>query len=92
MPVSSTGSVVLFVRSASTGSVELEGMRVNTVGKRNKLLAHIEDSNGDGFDDLVVLIEDIDGVFEPGDDMATLTGVLLDGTCISGTDLICILP
>ncbi len=33
-----------------------------------------EDVNEDGFDDLVVQIEDNDGVFNPGDTTDTVTG------------------
>jgi len=72
--------------------VQLEGLEVKAVGKSNNLLANIEDVNGDGFSDLVVKIEDIDGVFQQGDTTATLTGETLDGTPIEGTDTICIVP
>ena len=59
-------------------------------GKSDKFLAHTKDSNGDGLDDLVVQIEDEDGVFDEGDTMATLTGWTTDGTFISGSDFVCI--
>jgi hypothetical protein len=65
-------------------------MAVKPVGKSNKLLAHIEDIDGDGLDDLVVQIEDNDGVFAPGNATATLTGNTSDGTPFAGTDTICI--
>ena len=73
-------------------TVVLEGMTVKVVGRRNKLLAHIEDANNDGIVDLVVQVEDIDGTFQEGDTIATLTGELFDGTPIQGTDSICIMP
>ena len=47
-------------------------------------------------DDLKLANEEIsrnssnDGVFEPGEAIATLTGNLIDGTPIEGTDTICI--
>ena len=62
------------------------------VGKSNKLLASIEDVNGDGFDDLVVKIEDGDNTITPGSTMATITGTLYDGTPIVGCDEINIVP
>lgn len=77
------------------GTVELEALAVRTVGKSDKLQAHIEDVNNDGCDDLVVQIVDQDGAFEGGETEATLTGNLYDvygGTAIEGTDTICIVP
>ena len=66
---------------------------MKAAGKSNKLLASMEDVNGDGHIDLVVKIEDQDGVFTQGSGIATLTGNLLPafgGTAIEGTDTICI--
>lgn len=90
IPVAIFGTTTLDVNDIDADTVELEGMEVKAVGKSNKLLAHIEDSNGDGIDDLIVQIEDEDGVFEIGSTSATLTGSLLNGTQIQGTDDICI--
>ena len=93
IPVAILGSVDFDVTQIDADSVQLEGMSVKTVGKSNKLLANVVDSDGDGFDDLVVKIEDQDGVFAPGDSSATLTGNLLPefgSTLIEGTDSICI--
>ena len=73
-------------------TVELESLAVRVVGKSDKLQAHIEDVNNDDCDDLVVQIEDQDGVFENGETEATITGNLYDGTAIEGTDTICIVP
>ncbi len=74
-------------------TVVLESLAVKAVGKSDKLLAHIEDANGDGFADLVVQMEDGDGVFEVGDTIATVSGNLLPEfgtTPIEGSDSICI--
>ena len=70
----------------------LQGLAVKMAGQSNKLLASIEDVNGDGFDDLVVKIEDMDATFTEGDTIATLTGETFDGTPIEGSDSICIVP
>ena len=72
-------------------SVSLDGQSIRIVGK-GKTLAHIEDANGDGLDDLVVQIEDEDGIYLEGDTLATIMGDTLDGTSIVGTDEICIVP
>jgi hypothetical protein len=67
-------------------------MAVKAVGKAEKLLSHYEDVNGDGFDDLVVQILDVDGTFTEGTTEAILTGELFDGTPIVGADEITIVP
>jgi hypothetical protein len=71
-------------------SVSLNGQGVRIVGRGNTQ-AHAEDVNGDGLDDLVVQIEDVDGTYVEGDTTAELTG-LYNGIPIWGTDTICIVP
>lgn len=90
IPVAILGSADFDVTEIDASTVRLESMAVKAVGKRNKLLAHIEDVNEDGFDDLVVQIKDSAGVFSPGDTTAIVTGNLSDGTLFGGTDTICI--
>jgi len=92
IPVAILGSEGFDVAQIDPATIVLEGLAVKAVGKSNKLLAHIEDVNDDGYDDLVVQIEDTDQVFETGDGVATLTGNLYEGTPIEGTDSICIVP
>jgi len=83
---------ILDVTQIDPGSVALDSAGVKMAGKSGKLLAHIEDVNGDGIDDLVVQIQDVDGSFANGETFATLTGTLFDGTHLVGHDLICIVP
>lgn len=92
IPVAILGSSDLDVGEIDPQSVALAGLVVRVVGNGQHLQAHIEDVNEDGWDDLVVQIEDSDGVFEVGEGTATLTGALLDGTPITGNDAICIVP
>ena len=80
IPVAILGSSSFDVTTVDAETVELEGPPVRVVGKSNKLVASIEDVNSDGFNDLVVRIEDEDGVFSLGETIATLTGALLEGT------------
>jgi hypothetical protein len=73
-------------------TVSMEGMEIKMVGKSEKLLAHIEDVNGDGLLDMVVQIQDQDGVFTSGSSTAIVTGNLYDGTPFTGSDSICVVP
>lgn len=87
------GSASFDVTQVDAATVQLAGMEVKAVGKSNKLLASIEDVNNDGFNDLVVKIEDKDGVFSAGDTTATVSGNLspaFGSTAFQGTDTICI--
>jgi len=77
IPVAILGSPVFDASMVDPESVQLESLPVRVVGKKGNLQAHLEDVNNDGFDDLVVQIEDLDGVFAEGDTEATLTGQLL---------------
>jgi hypothetical protein len=90
IPIAILGSETFDVSLIDPYSVSLEGMAVRVVGKADKALAHIEDVNEDGFDDLVVQIEDQDGIFEPGIGVATVTGLLVDGRNFEGSDFICV--
>jgi hypothetical protein len=90
IPVAILGSTDFDVALIDAGTVQLEGLAVAARGKANKLLAAYEDVNFDGFDDLVVKIEDIDGTFTQGSGTAILTGSLQDGTPFFGTGDICI--
>jgi hypothetical protein len=93
IPVAILGSADFNVDWINQSTVQLEGLSVKVVGKKTeKLLAHTEDVNGDGFDDLVVQIEDQDGAFTSGNGTAKVTGELSDGTPFEGADDICIVP
>ena len=92
IPVAILGSAGFDVTTIDAGSVMLEGLAIKAVGKSNKLLAHYDDVNNDGYYDLVVQIEDTDQVFAEGDTIATVTGYLNDDTYFQGSDSICIVP
>lgn len=92
IPVAILGSADFDVTQVDPSTCSLAGQAVRVVGKSDKLLAHIEDVNGDGFDDLVLQIEDVDGTFQAEVGEATLSCYLYDGTSIEGTDSICIVP
>lgn len=93
IPVAIFGSDDLDVEYIDPYSLTLgDGLQVRTVGKKGNLLAHYEDVNYDGYYDLVVQFEDIKGALPAGEESATLTGSLTDGTGIRGSDSICLVP
>ena len=89
IPVAILGSEAFNVHDIDPATIELEGSSVRLKGKNQKA-GSISDVNSDGYDDLAVHIEDfyvITGATE-----ATLTAALWDGTSITGTDSINIVP
>jgi hypothetical protein len=69
----------------------MDGAGVQVKGKSGNAGA-LEDVDDDGDLDLVVQFEDVDGTYQEGDTMATVTGLVFDGTPIQGMDTICIVP
>lgn len=92
LPVAILGSSNFNANQVNPETVALNGMVVKAVGKSNKLLTHIEDTNSDGFMDMVVQIQDADGAYASGETLATLAGKTFSGKDIKGTDTICIVP
>jgi len=90
IPIAIMGSEDFDVSLIDPASLLLEGLAVKTVGKKNKLLAHYEDVNFDGYTDLMVQFEDSGDISLEGIDTATLSGYLYDGTLIEGSDQICL--
>ncbi|MBW2738248.1 MAG: hypothetical protein JRE64_05235, partial [Deltaproteobacteria bacterium] len=95
IPLAILGSTDFDCTQIAPSTCTLSGLTLKIAGKSNKLMAHIEDVNNDGFDDLVLQIEDQDGAFQVGESETTLTGNLYEAygaTHIQGTDSICIVP
>lgn len=91
IPVAINGSEDFSVYDIDVESLSLGGLVVRVRGNRGPLCS-IEDWNEDGHPDLVCHFDDDPDNWVPGGDSATLTGALLDGTPIEGTDSICIVP
>lgn len=91
IPVAILGNEGFDVSSVAQSTLKFGGLAVRVRGNRNPQCG-VEDSNADGFADLVCQFQDDAGMWEAGEDEATLTGELLDGSAIRGTDAICLVP
>jgi hypothetical protein len=91
VPVAILGSATFDVTTVDQTTLELAGNRARVKGKSGNI-GSFEDVNNDGFLDLVVQFP-VEGLNLTDSDVeATLTGTLLDGTPIEGTDDICTVP
>ena len=91
IPVAILGSDVFEVTDIDQNSLSFGGLEVRVKGN-NRRSCGLEDTNSDGFDDLVCHFEDNPDSWSPGSGSAELCGVLQDGTSIIGRDSICIVP
>jgi hypothetical protein len=91
IPVAILSTPVFDATKVDPGSIQLDGMSVKIVGK-GKLQSSFEDVNGDGLLDIIVKIQDSDGVYSQGNSVGVLTGATIDGVGIKGEDSICVVP
>jgi hypothetical protein len=96
VPVAILGSADLDVTDIDTRSdaarpLSFNGLEVRVRGNRGPLCM-FEYVNADTYQDLVCHFEDDVSQWQIGSDAGTLTGQLLDGTPIQGTDTICVVP
>jgi len=91
IPVAILSSADFDATQVDPSTILLDGQGVRVVGKGN-IQAHIEDVDGDGLEDLVVQIEDVDGTYKQGNTTAILTGETFDSASILSMDSICIVP
>lgn len=91
IPVAVLGGLGFEVSDIDVTTLAFGGLEVRLRGNSNPMCS-LEDVNGDGEWDLVCQFEDDSSLWAPGDGEATLSGALLDGTEIEGTDSICIVP
>jgi hypothetical protein len=91
IPVAILGSDLFDVHDINQESLMFEGNEARRKGKKEKIGA-FEDVNEDGFVDMVVQFATSELELSETDTEATLTGILLDGTTMEGTDSIVIVP
>ncbi len=101
IPVAILGGEDFDVNNINIESLLLNGSAVQVRGNKEKTMCHFEDVSGnftspegapDGLTDLVCQFEDDPLQWVEGQAEAKVTGKLLDGTLIEGTDSICIVP
>jgi hypothetical protein len=91
VPVAILGDEGFDVAEVDLTTILFGGLEVRVRGKKGPLCS-LEYSNDDAYLDLVCHFEDDADAWMPGEDEATLTGSLLDGTPFEGTDSICVVP
>ena len=91
IPVAILGDADFDVSNIDVNSLSFAGLGVRARGNRGPLCS-IESVNGDAFPDMVCHFEDEAANWSPGAGVASLTGVLMDGTAFEGTDSICVVP
>lgn len=91
IPVAILGNAGFDVNEVNPNSLLFGGLAVRVRGNGQPQCS-VQDTNADGFPDLVCQFVDDPADWTPGDGTADLTGQLHDGTPIKGTDSICIRP
>jgi len=89
IPVAILGSADFDVTVVDIASLSFAGLEVRVRGNDNPQCS-IEDTSGDGYDDLVCQFVDNPDYWVPTDGTAEITGVTIDGIPIKGTDSICV--
>ncbi|GAB6194367.1 hypothetical protein [Desulfocastanea catecholica] len=92
IPAAIFGASDFNVDDIDVNSLSLQGLAIKMVGKSVRYLVHTDFVNEDEYLDLIVQFEDDDSWTGNGRVLATLTGVLYDGSPIEGNDDICIIP
>jgi len=89
IPIAILGAQDFNATEVDPTTVVLDGMYVSVKGNGSPQ-ASTDDVNNDGILDIVVQIEDLDGIFSEGDSIGTVKGSTYGGENFQGTDSICI--
>jgi len=98
LPVAILGSATFNVETINPSTIMIGSVALATRGsaKAPKLAFSYEDVNGDGYVDMMVFfsVQELEtaGIFDTDPVLLTLTGQLSDGTPITGTDSVRIVP
>lgn len=91
IPVAILGKLDFDVSQIDTASLYFGGLEVRVRGNKGPLCS-MEDMDDDGITDLVCHFEDDATSWSTGESVAELEGLLIDGTKITGSGSICIVP
>jgi len=91
IPVAILGSDTLDVSSIDASSLSFGGLQVRVRGNSSPQCS-IDYVNGDAYPDMVCQFVDDSSAWSAGNDEASLTGKLLDGSDFAGSDSICLVP
>jgi hypothetical protein len=91
IPVAILGAADFDVYNVDVTSLLFGGLEVRVRGNSGPVCS-VEDANYDVYPDLVCHFEDDSAAWTAGEGEATLTGSLLNGEPIEGTDSICVVP
>jgi len=91
IPVAVLGSDAFNVRDIDTSTLDFAGLAVRVKGNGAAQCSY-EDTNGDGYEDMVCQFVDDPDSWVAGDAEATLTGNLMDETPFAATDEINLVP
>ena len=92
VPVAILSSDSFDATTVDPTTVSLAGATVKLIGKGDRSLCQQRDVNGDGRADLVCDVQTAEFLIEPGDSVAVLEAVTVDGIPIRGEDNIRIVP
>jgi hypothetical protein len=90
IPVAILGRAEFDVRQVDPGSVELHVPELGAWSRADTTLVRFRYVNLDAYEDLVLRIVLVYGSARYRSETVTLTGKLLDGTAIKGTDTVCV--
>lgn len=91
VPVAVLGAEDFDVYEIDLSSLSFSGLEVRMRGNKGPLCS-VDYSNDDAYLDLICHFEDDSDMWTVADGEASMTGNLLDGTAIEGTDSICVVP
>jgi hypothetical protein len=91
IPVAILGSTELDATQVDAATLDFNGLAVRVRGN-SRPSCSVDDTNSDGFPDMVCQFEDNSDEWSDGESDAVISGLLFDGTAFQGVDSICLVP